>query len=124
MLPLPRIREILTAASVFVCPSVYEPLGIVNLEAMACGTAVVASEVGGIPEVVRDHVTGRLVPYDPVDPQTFELDLAQTVNAVVGGDPVAATAMGAAGRERAEAEFSWSTIAEQTLGGVYRSVLR
>ncbi|MDH3007724.1 glycogen synthase [Gordonia alkanivorans] len=122
MLPLPRIREILTAASVFVCPSVYEPLGIVNLEAMACGTAVVASEVGGIPEVVRDHVTGRLVPYDPVDPQAFEHDLAQTVNAVVA-DPAMATAMGVAGRERAEAEFSWATIAEQTLG-VYRSALR
>src|SRR5690606_17799145 len=106
---------------VFICPSVYEPLGIVNLEAMACGTAVVASEVGGIPEVVRDQVTGRLVPYDPVDPQAFEHDLAQTVNAVVD-DPTTAAAMGVAGRERAQAEFSWATIAEQTLG-VYQSVL-
>ncbi|MEO9327318.1 glycogen synthase [Gordonia aurantiaca] len=121
MLPLPRIREILSAATVFVCPSVYEPLGIVNLEAMACGTAVVASEVGGIPEVVRDHVTGRLVPYDPSDPRAFERSLAETVNTVVA-DPAAADAMGKAGRERAEAEFSWATIAEQTLA-VYRSVL-
>ncbi|WP_222929920.1 glycogen synthase [Gordonia sp. OPL2] len=122
MLPQPRIREILTAATVFLCPSVYEPLGIVNLEAMACDTAVVASEVGGIPEVVRDGVTGRLVPYDPVDPRGFEDGLAQAVNAVVG-DPAAAAVMGRAGRERAEAEFSWSSIAEQTLE-VYRATLR
>ncbi|GAC66419.1 glycogen synthase [Gordonia soli] len=121
MLPLPRIREILSAATVFVCPSVYEPLGIVNLEAMACSTAVVASEVGGIPEVVRDEVTGRLVPYDPVEPRAFEESLADTVNAVVA-DTATAAAMGAAGRDRAEAEFSWGSIAEQTLA-VYRSTL-
>ncbi len=121
MLPLPRIREILTAADVFVCPSVYEPLGIVNLEAMACQTAVVASAVGGIPEVVRDNVTGRLVPYDPTDAVGFEHGIAEAVNDVVG-DPTAATAMGVAGRERAESEFSWDTIAEQTLD-VYRSTL-
>ncbi|KNA92301.1 glycosyl transferase family 1 [Gordonia jacobaea] len=121
MLPLPRIREILTAADVFVCPSVYEPLGIVNLEAMACQTAVVASTVGGIPEVVRDNVTGRLVPYDPTDAVGFEHGIAEAVNDVVG-DPAAATAMGVAGRERAESEFSWDSIAEQTLD-VYRSTL-
>ncbi|GAB34633.1 glycosyltransferase GlgA [Gordonia otitidis NBRC 100426] len=121
MLPLPRIREILTAADVFVCPSVYEPLGIVNLEAMACQTAVVASAVGGIPEVVRDNVTGRLVPYDPADTRAFEHGLAEAVNEVVA-DPATATAMGVAGRERAESEFSWDTIAEQTLD-VYRSTL-
>ena len=121
MLPLPRIREILTAADVFVCPSVYEPLGIVNLEAMACQTAVVASAVGGIPEVVRDNVTGRLVPYDPTDAVGFEHGIAEAVNDVVG-DPAAATAMGVAGRERAESEFSWDSIAEQTLD-VYRSTL-
>lgn len=121
MLPLPRIREILTAADVFVCPSVYEPLGIVNLEAMACQTAVVASAVGGIPEVVRDNVTGRLVPYDPTDAVGFEHRIAEAVNDVVG-DPAAATAMGVAGRERAESEFSWDSIAEQTLD-VYRSTL-
>lgn len=121
MLPHPRIREILTAATVFVCPSVYEPLGIVNLEAMACSTAVVASEVGGIPEVVRDNVTGRLVRYDPVDPRGFEAGLADAVNAVVT-DPQTAEAMGIAGRERAESEFSWDTIAAQTLE-VYQSVM-
>lgn len=122
MLPQPRIREILTAATVFLCPSVYEPLGIVNLEAMACGTAVVASAVGGIPEVVRDNVTGRLVHYDQVEPRAFEAGLADAVNAVVG-DPTDAAAMGSAGRERAEAEFSWDAIAEQTLE-VYRAILR
>ena len=72
MLPIGKIREILSAATVFVCPSVYEPLGIVNLEAMACGTAVVASDVGGIPEVVADHQTGLLVHYDAGDPEFFE----------------------------------------------------
>ena len=122
MLQLPRIREILSAATVFVCPSVYEPLGIVNLEAMACSTAVVASEVGGIPEVVRDNVTGRLVRYDPVDPEGFERGLAEAVNDVVA-DPQTAAAMGIAGRERAESEFSWAAIAAQTLE-VYESVLR
>ncbi|MCF3937825.1 MULTISPECIES: glycogen synthase [Gordonia] len=122
MLPQPRIREILTAAHVFLCPSIYEPLGIVNLEAMACGTAVVASAVGGIPEVVRDGVSGRLVPYDPVDPRAFEMGLAEAVNAVVS-DSAEAEAMGTAGRERAQAEFSWASIAEQTLE-VYRLTLR
>ncbi|WLP93221.1 glycogen synthase [Gordonia sp. NB41Y] len=121
MLPLPRIREILTAATVFVCPSVYEPLGIVNLEAMACGTAVVASAVGGIPEVVQDGVTGTLVPYTPDDAATFERTLAAAVDAVAG-DPAAASAMGTAGRARAAAEFSWATIAEQTVA-VYRTAL-
>ncbi|MFT4044154.1 MAG: glycogen synthase [Gordonia sp. (in: high G+C Gram-positive bacteria)] len=121
MLGLPRIREILTAATVFVCPSVYEPLGIVNLEAMACQTAVVASAVGGIPEVVCDNVTGRLVPYDPAEPVAFERGLADAVNAVVA-DPASATAMGIAGRSRAKSEFSWDAIAEQTLA-VYRAAL-
>ncbi|MEP9393426.1 glycogen synthase [Gordonia sp. VNQ95] len=122
MLPHPRIREILTAATVFVCPSVYEPLGIVNLEAMACSTAVVASAVGGIPEVVVDAVTGVLVPYDPADPVAFERGLADGVN-TVSADPASAAAMGRAGRERAATEFSWATIAEQTLG-VYRAAAR
>ncbi|MGW0036536.1 glycogen synthase [Gordonia sp. NPDC003376] len=121
MLPLPRIREILTAATVFVCPSVYEPLGIVNLEAMACGTAVVASAVGGIPEVVQDGVTGTLVPYTPDDAASFERTLAEAVNAVAG-DVATASAMGVAGRARAAAEFSWATIAEQTVA-VYRTAL-
>lgn len=121
MLSQPRVREILTAASVFVCPSVYEPLGIVNLEAMACDTAVVASAVGGIPEVVRDEVTGVLVPYEPTDPRAFEVGLSDGVNRLVR-DPATAAAMGAAGRDRAETEFSWDTIAEQTMA-VYRTAL-
>ncbi|OZC94678.1 glycogen synthase [Rhodococcus sp. 06-235-1A] len=121
MLPTDKIREILTAASVFVCPSVYEPLGIVNLEAMACETAVVASDVGGIPEVVDDGRTGRLVHYNSYEPDAFERNLADTVNEVVL-DPALATAMGKAGRERAVAEFSWASIAKQTLA-VYNDAL-
>ncbi|MDF0530384.1 glycogen synthase [Tsukamurella sp. 8F] len=120
MLPTDQVREILSAATVFVCPSVYEPLGIVNLEAMACEVAVVASDVGGIPEVVDDGVTGTLVHYDENDPETFEAALADGVNALCA-DPARATAYGAAGRARAIDEFSWESIAAQTLD-VYRSV--
>ena len=112
---------LLTHAAVFVCPSVYEPLGIVNLEAMACSTAVVASDVGGIPEVVVDGVTGLLVHYDEADARGFEADLAAAVNRVAL-DPTGAAAMGAAGRVRAETEFSWRSIAEQTVA-VYRTAL-
>jgi len=119
-LPVHEIREILSAATVFVCPSVYEPLGIVNLEAMACGTAVVASDVGGIPEVVEDGVTGTLVPFDPADPHGFQSRLAEAVNALVG-DPGRARRFGAAGRQRCIAEFSWAKVAGQTLD-VYRAV--
>ncbi len=114
MLPTEMVRQILSAARVFVCPSVYEPLGIVNLEAMACGTAVVASDVGGIPEVVSDGVTGRLVPYDAHDTVGFEEALARVIESVAG-DPVTAEAMGAAGRARAIAEFDWNRIAAQTV---------
>lgn len=114
MLPTPKVREILSAATVFVCPSVYEPLGIVNLEAMACGTAVVASDVGGIPEVVQDGVTGTLVHYDEADTGAFEAGLASAVNALCA-DPQKAPAYGTAGRERAVADFSWESIAQQTL---------
>lgn len=121
MLPTDKIREILTAAAVFVCPSVYEPLGIVNLEAMACETAVVASDVGGIPEVVEDGRTGRLVHYNSYEPDAFERNLADTVNQVAL-DPALAEAMGKAGRERAVAEFSWASIAKQTLA-VYNDAL-
>jgi starch synthase len=119
-LPIGKIREILTAATVFVCPSVYEPLGIVNLEAMACGTAVVASDVGGIPEVVDDGVTGALVHYEASDPVGFEAGLADAVNALVG-DPAKARQFGATGRQRCIDEFSWAHIAEQTLE-IYRKV--
>jgi starch synthase len=120
MLPIGKIREILSAATVFVCPSVYEPLGIVNLEAMACGTAVVASDVGGIPEVVADGVTGSLVHYDPDDPGGYQAGLAKAVNALVA-DPERAERYGKAGRQRCIAEFSWARIAEQTLE-IYRKV--
>ena len=120
MLPTPKIREILTAATAFVCPSVYEPLGIVNLEAMACGTAVVASDVGGIPEVVDDGRTGLLVHYDADQTAAFERDLAEAVNSLVA-DPQRAATFGAAGRARCIEEFSWAQIAEQTLE-IYRKV--
>ena len=120
MLPINKIREILSAATVFVCPSVYEPLGIVNLEAMACATAVVASDVGGIPEVIADGQTGLLVHYDPTDPSHFELPLAVAVNSLVA-DPSRARRYGQAGRQRSIEEFSWAHIAEQTLE-IYRKV--
>jgi starch synthase len=119
-LPVHEIREILSSATAFVCPSVYEPLGIVNLEAMACGTAVVASDVGGIPEVVDDGVTGTLVHYDAGDPRAFEAGLADAVNALVD-DPAKAEGFGRAGRQRCIDEFSWARIAEQTLE-IYRKV--
>ncbi|WP_095533848.1 glycogen synthase [Mycobacterium aquaticum] len=120
MLPAHKIREILSAATVFVCPSVYEPLGIVNLEAMACSTAVVASDVGGIPEVVADGETGLLVHYDAAEPVAFEAGLAEAVNSLVA-DPQRAARYGAAGRERCIREFSWAHIAEQTVE-IYRKV--
>jgi starch synthase len=119
MLPRPDVVAVLSASAAFVCPSIYEPLGIVNLEAMACGVPVVASAVGGIPEVVVDGVTGVLVDYDESDPDTFEAGLARGVNAVVA-DPATAAAMGRAGRERAITEFSWERIADQTVE-VYRA---
>ena len=120
MLPAEKIREILSAATVFVCPSVYEPLGIVNLEAMACQTAVVASRVGGIPEVVLDGVTGTLVDYTPEDAIGFQRRLADAVNDLVS-KPDLARRFGEAGRQRCIENFSWARIAEQTLA-IYRSV--
>ena len=107
MLPKAEIIALLTGALAFACPSVYEPLGIVNLEAMACETAVVASRVGGIPEVVEEGVTGLLVP--PDDPAS----LAGALNALLR-DPRRAAAMGVAGRERAVGEFSWAAVATRT----------
>ncbi|TKV61050.1 glycogen synthase [Nakamurella flava] len=121
MLTLPQVKQVLSASTVFVCPSVYEPLGIVNLEAMACGAAVVASDVGGIPEVVDDGVTGTLVHYDSADAEGFERGIADAVNAVVA-DPTRAREYGRAGRERAQSQFSWTAIAEQTVE-LYRSLL-
>jgi starch synthase len=114
MLPRPDVVQLLTHATLFVCPSVYEPLGIVNLEAMACETAVVASAVGGIPEVVADGVTGLLVPYAPAYPEGFEAALVEAVNSLVT-DPDRAAEMGKAGRARAEREFGWDAIARRTV---------
>ncbi len=129
MLPRRELVQVLSHATVFACPSIYEPLGIVNLEAMACGAAVVASATGGIPEVVQDGITGVLVPLaqvgdgtgTPLEPERFIADFAAALNAVVS-DPAKARRMGQAGRRRAEAHFDWGSIAEATLD-VYRSVL-
>jgi starch synthase len=122
MLPRPEVIELLSHAAVFVCPSVYEPLGIVNLEAMACGTPVVASAVGGIPEVVSDGVTGLLVAYDEKDPAAFEAALAEALDSV-SADPATAARMGEAGRERAVREFGWDAIARRTKD-VYEEAVR
>lgn len=121
MLTRPQIMELYTASDVFVCPSIYEPLGIVNLEAMACGTAVVASNVGGIPEVVADGETGVLVNYDENDTASFVHDLAEAVNAMVA-DRDRAQRFGTAGRARATELFSWEAIAAETVN-IYRSLL-
>jgi len=119
MLPRPDIIQLLSAATVFVCPSIYEPFGIVNVEAMGCGAAVVASAVGGIPEVVVDRETGFLVRYDadaagnPRAPEVFAQDFARRVNQVAL-DPELAGRFGRAGRARAVEKFSWTSIARQT----------
>ncbi|KTS09600.1 glycosyl transferase family 1 [Microbacterium testaceum] len=128
LLPRNELCAILTAATTFVCPSVYEPLGIVNLEAMACGAAVVGTATGGIPEVVVDGVTGRLVPIEqvqdgtgtPVDPERFVADLARVLTEVVT-DAETARAYGEAGRQRAIDDFSWAAIA-QTTAALYAEV--
>jgi alpha-maltose-1-phosphate synthase len=117
----PKLIQLFTHALAFVCPSIYEPLGIVNLEAMACETAVVASAVGGIPEVVVDGQTGLLVPYDAAEPRAFEHAFADAVN-VIAADPDRARAMGAAGRARAVSDFGWDAIADQTIA-VYDAAL-
>jgi len=130
MLPRRELIQVLSHATAFACPSIYEPLGIVNLEAMACGAAVVASATGGIPEVVQHGETGLLVQLEqvtdgtgtPLDPEKFVSDFAAALNQVVA-DPARAREMGIAGRRRAEEHFSWESITETTLE-VYRSVLR
>ena len=125
--PRVQVRQVLSHATVFACPSVYEPLGIVNLEAMACETAVVASAVGGIPEVVVDGETGYLVPYDPAkadDPAAvaeFEQGLAAKINELTR-DRDKAAAFGRAGRQRCVDEFSWAKIAAETVD-VYRTAI-
>jgi starch synthase len=129
MLTKEEVIQLLSHATVFVCPSIYEPLGIVNLEAMACEAAVVATRTGGIPEVVEDGVTGLLVPFEasddgsraPVDPVRFAADIASRVNELVH-DPGRARELGRAGRRRAVKRFSWPAIAAQTIE-LYRSLL-
>ena len=112
--PRPVVMQLYSHALAFLCPSVYEPLGIVNLEAMACGTAVVASDVGGIPEVVAHGDTGLLVHYDADDTDRFEREFAAAVNSLID-EPVRAQAMGVAGRERAVAHFGWDVVARKTV---------
>jgi alpha-maltose-1-phosphate synthase len=129
MLPRPKVIQILSHARVFACPSVYEPFGIVNLEAMACGAPVVASAVGGIPEIVVDGGTGYLVGFEadgsahgtPKDAAAFARALAEGVNRLAA-DPSLAERMGRAGRERVVDQFSWRAIAEKTVE-LYRKLL-
>ena len=127
MLPREEVIQFYSHAAVFCCPSVYEPFGIINLEAMACETAVVASAVGGIPEVVVPEETGLLVDlklkegtFDPVDPQQFSADLAAAINRVAL-DPSLREKFGRSGRRRVEEHFSWTAIAQRTLE-LYRSL--
>jgi alpha-maltose-1-phosphate synthase len=121
MVPRTELIHLLSGAGVFVCPSVYEPFGLVNLEAMACETAVVASRVGGIPEIVVEGETGYLVDLDEADPEGFARGLAARIEEVLG-DRVLAARMGTAGRERVLERFTWRAIADQTLE-LYRSLL-
>jgi alpha-maltose-1-phosphate synthase len=122
MLPREAVIQFYSHAAVFCCPSIYEPFGIINLEAMACGTPVVASAVGGIPEAVIDGETGILVPleqqhespFEPLDPTQFSADLASAINRVLGDAPLGQRLV-RAGRARVEAEFAWSAIARQTV---------
>ncbi|NJK80372.1 MAG: glycogen synthase [Chloroflexaceae bacterium] len=127
MLPRPQVIQFYSNAAVFCCPSVYEPFGIINLEAMACETAVVASKIGGIPEVVVPGETGELVAlplragtFEPEDPDRYARDLAEQINRVAL-DPALRERYGKAGRKRAEEHFSWAAIAEKTLE-LYRSL--
>ena len=124
-----KIIQLLSCSTVFVTPSIYEPLGIVNLEAMAVGLPVVGTKTGGIPDCIEDGVTGTLVPIEqlddgtgtPVHPETFEADLASALEAVCA-DPEKAREMGAAGRKRVEEHFSWESIALKTMD-FYRDVI-
>ena len=129
MVSKPEAIELYSNCRVFCCPSVYEPFGIINLEAMACGAPVVASAVGGIPEVVVDGVTGRLVPFDadpvtgfPLDADRFARDLAARIAELMADPPLCAQ-MGAAGRKRVEETFAWQAIAAQTVE-LYRGLLK
>lgn len=122
MVPVERLVVLYSHAALFICPSVYEPFGIINLEAMACSTPVVAAAVGGIPEVVVNGQTGILVPFEPADaadseprrPEQYARDLASAINSLLRS-PERRQAMGAAARRRVEAHFGWEAIARQTL---------
>ena len=127
MLPRPEVIQLYNHAAVFCCPSVYEPFGIINLEAMACETAVVASAVGGIPEVVVPEETGLLVDprlepgsFDPADPAGFSSALAAAINRLPR-DPELRARFGRDGRRRAVEQFSWDAIAQKTVE-LYRSL--
>jgi alpha-maltose-1-phosphate synthase len=127
VLPRPELIQVLSNSVVAICPSVYEPFGLVNVEAMACATAVVATDVGGIPEIVVDGETGALIHIElaggrPADPDRFVADLADAVNTLVA-DPATAERMGVVGRKRAVEEFSWPAIAQRTVE-LYRSLTR
>jgi glycogen synthase len=130
MIDNPSKIELYSHAAVFVCPSIYEPFGIINLEAMACGRPVVAAAVGGIPEVVLDGETGYLVPvqqmnespFEPIEPAKFSSDLATRINELMA-DPAKCEAFGQAGRRRAAEVFSWSAIAQKTKA-LYDSLTR
>ncbi len=128
MVSKPEVIELYSHARVFCCPSVYEPFGIINLEAMACGAPVVASATGGIKEVVVDGETGYLVPFEPeattgfpTDPERFARDLAARLSELLR-DPDKCKQFGQAGRKRVEQKFSWSAIADQTIN-LYRSLI-
>jgi starch synthase len=129
-LPRADVIQLLSHAAVFVCPSIYEPFGLVNLEAMACEAAVVASRVGGIPEIVVDGETGYLVPFErgsdqfgsPADAEAFANGLASAINRLLD-DPEEASQFGRAGRRRVVEVFSWSVVAKRTLE-VYASLTR
>ena len=121
MLPQPDLRALLSSADLFICPSVYEPLGIVNLEAMACETAVLATRVGGIPEVVVDGKTGELVDYNG-DGVVLESALAERISQLMS-DPDKLVQYGKAGRKRAVEDFGWDAIADQT-ETLYRTVIK
>ena len=130
MLPRPELVQLMSHAAVFVCPSIYEPFGLINVEAMACGVPVVASAVGGIPEIVQDGQTGLLVPFEPSgddfgspkDPEAFARGMAERVNQLLAA-PEMARRFGAAGRRRALDEFTWDAVAKQTVE-VYEQVMR
>jgi len=121
MLPHEKLCALLTSADLFICPSIYEPLGIVNLEAMACETAVLATRVGGIPEVVADGSTGKLVNYDG-DGVTLESDLTAAIIELMN-KPALLKEFGEAGRKRAAAEFGWPAVATATLA-LYQSLIK